>query len=244
MEQLTFKLDNFEGPLDLLLFLISKNKMDLHDIPILELIAQYSEIIRQARQEKLDLASEFIEMAARLVEMKSYLLLPRSEEAERMKQELTGQLIEYDLCRRVAGQLRTRAEGVYAAVRTPQLPDQPTEYALHHSPQLLVQAWDALNGRGLRRREPDAERFEPIVAAPFVSVSSRVVYVLRNLVAGRVQRLQQLFRRGDSRSTTVATFLAVLELIRHGRLEVGAQNAALTMNRSKIRTQEEQEQWT
>ena len=84
------KLQVFEGPLDLLVALISKNKMDLHDIPILELIEQYTAVIRTVQSQRLDVASEFIEMAARLVEMKSYLLLPRSGEAERMKQEVTG----------------------------------------------------------------------------------------------------------------------------------------------------------
>ena len=71
VEELTFRLENFEGPLDLLLALISKNKMDLHDIPILELIDQYTALIEQYRAQRLDLASAFIEMAARLVEMKS-----------------------------------------------------------------------------------------------------------------------------------------------------------------------------
>ena len=79
MESLTFKLDEFEGPLDLLLHLVSQNKMDLYDIPILELIEQYTTLIRTLQQNRLDVASEFIEMAAQLVQMKSYLLLPRSE---------------------------------------------------------------------------------------------------------------------------------------------------------------------
>ena len=73
---------------------LSKNKMDLHNIPILELIEQYTAIIDRLGAQRMEVASEFIEMAARLVQMKSYLLLPRSEEAERMKAELTGELIE------------------------------------------------------------------------------------------------------------------------------------------------------
>ena len=90
MEQtLTFHLEEFDGPLDLLLHLVSKNKMDLYNIEITTLIDQYTQIIRDVQQNRMDLASEFIEMAARLVQMKSYLLLPKSEEAERMKQELT-----------------------------------------------------------------------------------------------------------------------------------------------------------
>ena len=90
METLTFKLEEFEGPLDLLLYLVSKNKMNLYEVAILDLIDQYTALIDTLTTGRLEVASEFIEMAARLVQMKSFLLLPRSEEAERMKEELTG----------------------------------------------------------------------------------------------------------------------------------------------------------
>lgn len=95
--EITFHLEDFDGPLELLLALVSKHKMDLHNIPILTLIDQYTQTVDAARQAGPEVASAFIEMAARLVEMKSFLLLPRSEEGERMKEELTGQLVEYDL---------------------------------------------------------------------------------------------------------------------------------------------------
>ena len=83
---LTFHLEQFDGPLDLLLYLVSKNKMDLYQIEIVTLIDQYTAIIRNVQDNRLEIASEFIEMAARLVQMKSFLLLPKSKEAERMKQ--------------------------------------------------------------------------------------------------------------------------------------------------------------
>ena len=108
-EELTFHLEDFDGPLELLLALVAKHKMDLHNIPILQLIDQYTRTVEQADPDP-ETASAFIEMAAHLVEMKSFLLLPRSEEGERMKQELTGQLIEYDQCRRMAALLRQKAE--------------------------------------------------------------------------------------------------------------------------------------
>lgn len=245
MEEMTFRLENFEGPLDLLLALISKNKMDLHDIPILELIDQYTALIDQYRSQRLDLASEFIEMAARLVEMKSYLLLPRSEEAERMKQELTGQLIEYELCKRVAAQLGTMAANTVVAVRSPAQVEQDMTYTLRHDPAVLAEAWAGLMGRGSSRRAPAAERFEPIVTAPFVSVSSRVVHVLRGMVTGKLRRLRQLFLKSDDRSTTVATFMAVLELVRHGRLRIG-NDEQLELSREKLHHKKEagEQQWT
>ena len=111
METLTFKLqeDNFEGPLDLLLYLVGKNKMNLYDINIMELIEQYTAAIQTMQADKLEVSSEFIDMAAHLVQMKSALLLPRSPEAERMKAELTGRLIEYSTCKQVAAELGSRA---------------------------------------------------------------------------------------------------------------------------------------
>ena len=244
MEELQFKLENFEGPLDLLLSLIRKNKMDLHDIPILDLIGQYLTIMQDVQDRRLDVASEFIEMAAHLVEMKSYLLLPRSEEAERMKAELTGQLIEYELCKKTAACLAARLENNFTAVRQPAPVDWALEYTLRHEPGLLVSAWNALCGKGRATPpEPDLDEFEPIMAAPFVSVASRVVHVLRGLVTGRLHSLQQLFLKSDSRSTTVATFLAVLEMVRSGRVSID-ENAGLTMSRKKIRRdQTEETQW-
>ena len=127
METLTFKLqeDNFEGPLDLLLYLVGKNKMNLYDINIMELIEQYTAAIQTMQADKLEVSSEFIDMAAHLVQMKSALLLPRSPEAERMKAELTGRLIEYSTCKQVAAELGSRARDLYTAVRQPQKTGRP-----------------------------------------------------------------------------------------------------------------------
>ena len=219
METLTFKLEEFEGPLDLLLYLVSKNKMNLYEVAILDLIDQYTALIDTLTTGRLEVASEFIEMAARLVQMKSFLLLPRSEEAERMKEELTGQLIEYSAC------------------KEPMQMEFDNTYTLKHEPFLLEQAWNALMGRGLRRAQPSQERFEPLVTAPFVSVASRVVHVLRSLVTGKVSRLRSLFPKQDSRSQTVATFLAVLELVRAGRVTIG-DDETLSVRRGYAKTQE------
>lgn len=245
MEALTFKLEDFEGPLDLLLHLISKNKMDLYNIPILALIDQYTTLINTIEADKLDAASEFIEMVARLVQMKSTLLLPRSEEAERLQQELTGQLIEYEACKRMAKKLNRLAADTYIAVRRPMEPEPDTAYRLHHEPSLLADAWNGLMGRSLRRRAPSQERFEPLVTAPFVSVGSRVVHLLRGLLRGRVRSLRQLFSRRDSRSQTVATFLAVLELVRAGRMTIGA-DESLDLVQGRVRGLEKGENgaWT
>ncbi len=244
MDELTFTLEDFEGPLDLLLALIAKNKMDLHNIPIFALIEQYTAILAQYQEERLDLASAFIEMAARLVEMKSYLLLPRSEEGERMREELTGQLIEYDLCKKMAEKLKVMGLNTYIAVRAPEKVEFDTEYTLQHDASVLAVAWGALCGHKRARKAPKAEKFDNLVAAEYVSVSSRVVHVLRSVVAGRASVLGQLFSKKEGRSTTVATFLAVLDLVRHGRIRI-EDDAEITLSRNKlVKKVEEEPQWT
>ena len=233
-EELTFHLEEFEGPLELLLALVSKHKMDLHNIPILELIDQYTRTVEAAQAVDPDISSSFIEMAAHLVEMKSYLLLPRSTEGERMKQELTGQLIEYDQCRRMAALLRAKGEQAPVFVRQPMEMEWDNTYTLHHAPQILADYWNALAGRTRLRREPTQQQFEPLVTAPMVSVTSRVVYILRSLISGAAARMGQLFSPRQSRSTNVATFLALLELVRGGRVTLG-ENGELTMQRTRIK---------
>ena len=223
-----------EGPLELLLTLVQKHKMDLHNIPILELIDQYTAAVASADDADPETASAFIEMAAHLVEMKSYLLLPRSEEGERMKQEFTGRLIEYDQCRRMAAQLREKAEAAPVFARAPLQMEWDNTYDLFHSPQMLADCCQALSGRTpLVRKEPTQQQFEPLVSAPQVSVSSRVVYILRQLITGGAQRMGQLFSRRQSRGANVATFLALLELVRGGRVTLGPKGE-LTMRRGRL----------
>ena len=239
MEALTFKLEDFEGPLDLLLYLVSKNKMNLYDINIMELIDQYTAVINSVQGDRMDVASEFIDMAAHLVQMKSALLLPRAPEAERMKAELTGRLIEYSACKQVAAQLGSRARDLFTAVRAPQPLVGAAEYTRPHRPEQLVQAWYNLMGRSLRKRKPDQERFEPLVAAPFVSVASRVANMLRGLLRGTLGRMGQLFSREESRSTNVATFLALLELVRAGRVRIETDGELQVNRRHNNRRKEE-----
>ena len=153
-EVLTFKIEDFEGPLDLLLYLVGKNKMNLYDVNIMELIEQYTAAIREMQQDRMEISSEFIDMAAHLVQMKSALLLPRSPEAERMKAELTGRLIEYSACKEVAAQLGSRARDLYTVAREPMPLVGAAEYTRRHDPKWLVQAWFNLMGRSTRKKKP------------------------------------------------------------------------------------------
>ncbi len=220
METLTFKIQDFEGPLDLLLHLIEKNKMDLRNIDLMPIIDQYNALVFTMQHDQMDTASAFIDMAARLVQLKSSLLLPRSPQTERMKAELTGALMEYSLCKKMARQLGVRANTQYTVVREPLSLIGAPPYSRRQSPDKLARAWYSLMDRNLHRKTPSQQQFDPLVAAPTVSVTSRAFYLLRGMLSGRIRRFRQLFSRDVSCSTNVATFLALLELVRSGRVSI------------------------
>ena len=117
MEILTYKLDVFEGPLDVLLNLITKHKLNIYDIEISKLLEQYMAFIDEAHRQDLELAGEFLEMAARLIYIKTAALLPKPEEAEQLKKELEGALIELSLCKIAAKELSERSVGSEIFVR-------------------------------------------------------------------------------------------------------------------------------
>lgn len=119
MQKISFKLEVFEGPMDLLLSLISKHKLNIYDIEISSLLEQYLAYLDQCREQDLELAGEFLEMAARLIYIKTASLLPRPEEAQKEKQALQGALIEYALCKQAAQVLAQRYVGGKIYTRPP-----------------------------------------------------------------------------------------------------------------------------
>lgn len=225
MEIISYKLPAFEGPLDLLLYLVQKNKLNIYDIPIAEVLDQYMEAIRRMRQVDLDVASEFLDMAARLVQIKSSMLLPRHEEAEELKRELTGQLIEYQLCQEAARRLAARNVGGDIFTREPEEMEPDRTYRRQHPASELWEAYLAAAGRGKRRLPPPPQAFSGIVARKIVSVSSKIIFVLRRLYRRQTVSYDTLFESAASKSDLVATFLAVLELIKAKRIRVDGEGA-------------------
>ncbi len=221
METISYKLPDFEGPLDLLLFLVQKNKLNIYDIPISQVLEQYLAAIQQMKDYNMDVASEFLEMAARLVHIKSVMLLPRyEEETEELKRELTGQLIEYQLCQQMARRLAVDYVGGDLFVRDPEPVEPDMTYRRAHRPEEMLDAFLAAAGRGKRRLPPPATAFRGIVARKVVSVSSRIAYVLRRLYTHRAVSYGSMFEKAESKSELVATFLAMLELIKSKRIRV------------------------
>ncbi|WP_054332142.1 segregation and condensation protein A [Merdimmobilis hominis] len=232
MERPSFTLDGFEGPLDLLLHLISKHKLNILDIPISQLLDQYLEYLEGARAQDLDIASEFLEMAARLVYLKTLSLLPRREEEEQLKTELTGQLLEYQALKVVAALLAAQNRGHTIFVRGPQLVEVDKTYQCRHLPKELARAYVSATGRGKRRLPPPVESFQPLVSRPVVSVESRMEYLTAAL--SRPQRISQLFLKSRNRSELVATFLALLEMVKDKRVEVSGETAVLCGGNSDV----------
>lgn len=219
-ETLSYKLDVFEGPLDLLLNLIAKNKLNIYDIPIAELLEQYMAQIHEMQAADMDVASEFLEMAARLVHIKSVSLLPKKEEEAALKQELTGQLLEYQQCKEAAMRLRERfsLDGIVRAQAG--IPADLT-YKRHHKPQELLSAYLSMLGK---KKPPEPQKPEDtiskLITRRVVSVASQIVFVLRSLWKKRHVSLKELFRGKNDPSERVAAFLAVLELVKDKRLRV------------------------
>lgn len=226
---LTFKIETFEGPLELMMHLLSKHKLNIYDIPIAELLTQYLDYIERAKHADMELASEFVEMAARLVHIKSVMLLPRRDEAEELKRELTGELIEYELCRRAAEKLREGYLGNVLFVRTPAPIEIDPTYKRNHMPGELYAAYAASAIRAQRKLPPKREAFTPIVERRLVSVGSRVLGILRNLRRGGKTAFPKLFLTSNDRPEVVATFLALLELVKSGRVNVKGRQGEVTL---------------
>lgn len=216
---LQYKLPVFEGPLDMLLQLIAKHKLDIYDIEIAVLLEQYMEQIKLMQDNQMDISSEFLEMASRLVYIKSVSLLPKHEEAEELKKELEGQLLEYQECRRVAAML-TQMVTYDLYSRAPAKIEYKTAYTRKHAPSDICVAYISAVGRGKRKLPPPAEAFSGIVERKIVSVSSRIVYVMRKLWKGAAVKYKELFKNGSEKSELVATFLAVLELVKGKRIRI------------------------
>ena len=222
--EFSYKIENFEGPLDLLLQLIAKNKVNIIDVNLSELIDQYLEQIEYFKQEEMDISSEFITMASRLIYIKTVSLLPKHEEAEKLADELKGELIEYQICRQIAEKLSTMTIGFDCFIKEPEDCEFDKTYELVHEPQVLIDAYISAVGRGKRRLPPSAAPFTKIVAKKIYAVSSKIVFVIRNLIGGGKKRLSALYGGAKSRSELVATFLAVLELCKANRVKLIGDN--------------------
>ncbi len=227
MEELNFKLEIFEGPLELMLSLIQKHKLNIQDIEISVLLDQFMLYLDRMSEADLEITSDFLEMAARLIMIKSAALLPK-EEAEQMKRELQGALIEYALCKTMAERLKKRYLGDVVFVREPAEVEFDRAYHKTHQPEELMLAYSALNERVRRKASYRPRSIKPIVAKSYVTVFTGIVSVLKSLRKNGTVKMEELYK-GQPRSRTVATFLAILELSKEGRIFISEDGASVRL---------------
>ncbi len=229
METINFKLEIFEGPLDLLLHLIAKHKLNIADIEITSLLEQYLAYIEKMKLNDLEVASEFLEMAARLVYIKTVSLLPKHEEADELKRELSGELLELSAIKYVAEKLAGMNQNYQVFVRDPLPVPADHVYRKEHSPEELLMAYISAVGKKQSKLPPPASEFTPLVSKRIVSVTSRIFYLLRRLYKEGSAELIDCYQSAD-RSEIVATFLAILELVKSGRLSLNKENTVVSFN--------------
>lgn len=226
MDDYKVKLDVFEGPLDLLLYLIKRDEVDIYDISIERITKQYLDYMAAFQVLNIELAGEFIVMAANLLYIKSRMLLPvdqqmAEEEADEddPRWELIRQLIEYKKFKEAAARLRDKEalqENLFP--RIPVVPDlAPSETLLVEEVGIfdLIHAFQKI----LKRLEKKPEDLREIFAENF-TVSEKIDYLLRVTSSGISMRFEELFADVASRAEIVVTFLAMLELIRMKQLRI------------------------
>ena len=213
LEELTFDLEVFSGPLELLLNLISKNKVSIYDIPIATILDQYMEHLEEMKKMNLEVTSEFIEMAAHLIYIKSKMLLPKEELEEDPRMPLALALAEYQRYQTILPsmkQLSTQGAGCYT--RPAEMVEFDKKERRTYEVSALIKAYHEVQEKLELRQPPSTKSFQNIVAKKISSVSVKIITVLRNLKRFTKVRFFDLFKSVKNRSDIVATFLAILEL--------------------------------
>ena len=222
IEQLTYRLDQFEGPLDLLLTLISKNKVSITDIPISIICDQYIEYIEQAQRMDPDIASEFIVMASELMLIKSRMLLPHEEGTENdPRREIADALMLYQQAKLVAKELHPRYEE-YSGRFVKGTDDVPPEKGLplNLDAGMLVKALESVLKRikvAEAQRKP-ADLVNPLIKHKVISVEEKIEEMCLILEEQEEASLFFLLKNSESRAELVARFMGILELIKLRRV--------------------------
>lgn len=224
-QSITFSLEEvFEGPLDLLLALIAKNKVSIYDIPIFLIFEQYMDYLNKMQSFNMEITSEFIVMAAQLMVIKSRMLLPPKEDEneEDPRQELVDMLLEYQKAKETAHELHER-ELTYAGTyeKPPEKIEEEPEYSLQHDITLLQNAYMRIYARKLENEEliPIEEPIENLLTATKqVSVGEKIRGIVKGMKVGDKRTLCSMFFSAESKHELVAIFLAVLELIKTRRV--------------------------
>jgi segregation and condensation protein A len=223
-------MENFDGPLDVILLLLSKNKIEIQDISITSILEQYLAYLEEMKRMDMEITSEFIAMASHLMLIKTKMLLSAAEQAEALSEmELLIRSLEerqrkdaYEHIKESAKFLEERNElGLGLFVKEPEPLKRDGTYRYQHAPEDLVAAMTAIADRSANQLPPPVANFNGIVGAEPYPVGKKAAQLLKRLLSFGVTKFRNLFRGSRSRSEIVATFLAVLELCRQRSVTIG-----------------------
>ncbi len=221
------QMEDFEGPLDVIFLLLSKNKIDIQDVSITAILEQYLAYLDEMKRLDMEIASEFITMASHLMLIKTKMLLSAAEAAEAQSEldELRQNLLErqrkeaQEQIRTAVSWLEPRNEiGRCLFTKQPEPLRKEQTYRYQHELSDLLRALDEIAERTERRLPPPTVNFKGIVGKEPYPVTKKAAQLLRRLVLRGVEKLRNLFKDSGSRSELVATFLAVLEMCRTGSI--------------------------
>lgn len=221
--------EDFDGPLDVILLLLSKNKIEIQDVSITSILEQYLAWLEERKQMDLEIASEFVDMASHLMLIKTKMLLSAAEQEEALSEmeKLIHSLQERQR-QDAAEQIRTAAAflegrnelGLGCFAKSPEPFSRDRTYRYQHDRADLLAALSAIEERSRKQLPPPAASFEGIVAREPYPVAKKSAELLRKLVMRGISKLRRLFSGCRSRSEVVATFLAVLELCKTNDIEL------------------------
>lgn len=246
MSELSFKLEVYEGPLDLLLSLIAKNKVDIYDIPIALILEQYLAYLEQMRLMDMEVAGEFIVMAADLMLIKSRMLLPKppveGEEEEDPRAKLAQALLAYKRAKEAASYL-SEQYSLYAGriAKEPEVLDTRSDLPEHIDLDLLTRAMQRVLTKNSRLPDlaKESERaIQRLLAAKIVPVSAKIFSVMRLLRKRGTMDFEDILMTATSRSELIAIFSATLELLRVQRVTMETtetETVLLTLNLTHVR---------
>lgn len=221
--------EDFDGPLDVILLLLSKNKIEIQDVSITSILEQYLAYLDEMKRLDMEIASEFIAMASHLMLIKTKMLLSAAEREEAISEmELLIRSLEERQRADALEQIRTaitflepRNEiGCNSFVKQPEPYEVDTTYRYQHAPEDLLRAFTEIADRSERKLPPPVSNFKGIVGAEPYPVTKKAAQVLKKLLMRGVSKFRSLFKGARSRSEIVATFLAVLELCRVHSIEL------------------------
>ena len=234
--ELTVKLQVFEGPLDLLLHLLEKNKVNIYDSPIVEITNQYLAYISEMKRQDLNIMSEFLVMAATLIDIKSKMLLPKEEteeEEEDPRAELVQKLLEYKMYKCMSYELKDRQmEAERVLFKVPTIPEEVRKYEEPVNVEELVSdiTLKKLNAIFKSIMKKQVDKIDPIrsqfgkIEKEEVSLEERMGYLENYAMQHRNFSFRGLLEAQSSKMEIIVTFLAILELMKTGKIFISQES--------------------